>query len=122
MAFPADSVRPVTLKRTQNRSLVIQWSDGSSMEYPYRTLRDACPCATCREKHRAQEAKPKNLLNVLAPEETVPLDIVNMRPVGNYAYNIAFSDKHTSGLFTTEYLREIGVPIQSPTEGGNAPN
>lgn len=86
------------------------------MEYTYKTLRDACPCATCREKKRAGESKPKNMLNILSAEETVPLEILDMRPVGNYAYNIAFSDQHTSGLFTTEYLREIGAPLSGPTD------
>lgn len=85
------------------------------MDYPYRTLRDACPCATCREKNRAKESKPKNLLSILSAEETIPLELTDMRPVGNYAYNIAFSDKHTSGLFTTDYLREIGVPVSGPS-------
>ena len=31
-----------------------------------------------------------------------------MRPVGNYAYNIAFSDGHNTGLYTFELLTALG--------------
>jgi DUF971 family protein len=103
------TAQPVSLKLTDRRSLEIAWNDGKTLDYPFRVLRDACPCATCREKKRSQAEKPKNVLNILAAEETVPLAITQMRPVGNYAYNITFSDGHSSGLFTIEMLRSLGV-------------
>jgi DUF971 family protein len=31
-----------------------------------------------------------------------------MRPIGNYAYAIAFSDGHSSGIFSLELLRRLG--------------
>jgi DUF971 family protein len=102
---------PTALKLSENRSLVITWSDGVALDYPFIMLRNACPCATCREKKRSEEGKPKSLLQVLSPAETVPLAVTQMRPVGNYAYNINFSDGHSSGLFTIEMLREIGKPV-----------
>jgi DUF971 family protein len=102
---------PVSLRLSDRKSLEIKWDDGSALDYPFSLLRDACPCATCKEKKRASESKPKNILNVLSAEETIPLAISQMKPVGNYAYNIAFSDGHSSGLFTIEYLRQIGQPI-----------
>ncbi len=48
------------------------------------------------------------VLPVLSMAEAQPLRIDGMRPVGNYAYNIAFSDGHDSGIFTFDYLRELG--------------
>lgn len=101
---------PTSLEKTPRRSLRIQWSDGAILEYPFGRLRDACPCATCKEKKKAAATRPKTVLNVLAPQEAVELDVLEMRPVGNYAYNITFSDGHSSGLFTMELLRELGVP------------
>jgi DUF971 family protein len=106
--------QPTSIKKTEQRSLEIGWSDGLTLEYPFSTLRKACPCATCREKKRSDQEKPKNPLQVLSAAETVPLEITQMRPVGNYAYNITFSDGHSSGLFTMELLRDIGRP-SSPT-------
>jgi DUF971 family protein len=86
--------------------LRIDWSDGSAREYAARELRDGCPCATCREKR--SHPQPPPLLPVLSAAETQPLVIRAMAPVGNYAYSIAFSDGHDSGIYTIEYLRELG--------------
>lgn len=82
-------------------------------EYSYRELRDACPCATCREKRNAP-APAAPLLNVLSPAETRPLEIVGMRPVGNYAYSIEFSDGHDSGIYTLDLLSQLGKPVEQP--------
>jgi DUF971 family protein len=90
------------------RNLVIVWSDGSRRRYGVRQLRDACPCATCREKRDAPTAV--NLLPVLSPQELQPLAIAGMKPVGNYAYTIAFSDGHDTGIFSFERLLELGEP------------
>ncbi len=84
----------------------VAWSDGHRAVLSPRLLRDACPCATCRERRAEPAAKP--LLTVLAPEETVPLAVTGMKPVGQYAYSIEFSDGHSSGIYTLEYLRELG--------------
>ena len=87
----------------------ITWSDGVRCGYRTRLLRDACPCATCREK-RAEPTAAPNPLAVLSPAEVAPLSIVGMRPVGQYAYSIEFSDGHSSGIYTLDYLRELGEP------------
>ena len=34
-----------------------------------------------------------------------------MKPVGNYAYCIAFSDGHDTGIYTFEQLRELGHEV-----------
>jgi DUF971 family protein len=88
-------------------AIEIMWSDGGRFTYPPRLLRDACPCATCREK-RAVPAPAANPLQVLNPAEVAPLTVVGMKPVGQYAYSIEFSDGHSSGIYTLEYLRELG--------------
>ena len=50
-------------------------------------------------------------LTVLSPQEIVPLRIRKMGPVGNYAYSIEFSDGHDTGIFTLDYLHELGKPV-----------
>jgi DUF971 family protein len=106
-------LQPTALKLTDHRSVEIEWSDGQRLDYPFGVLRSACPCATCKEKKRAEAEKPKGLLTILSAAETVPLAVTHMHPVGNYAYNISFSDGHSSGLFTMEMLRELGRPIRA---------
>lgn len=112
--------RPETLEREGPAGLVIGWSDGSRRRYTAAALRAACPCATCREKKSADETKPppgsnikSSLLPVLSMQEARPTAIEHMRPVGNYAYNIEFSDGHDSGIFTFDYLIELGESIDS---------
>jgi DUF971 family protein len=95
------------LARSGGNAIGIEWSDGARREYSFRQLRDACPCATCREKRTGAPA-PKNLLPVLSAAETQPLTVTKMEPVGNYAYSIEFSDGHGTGIYTLDLLRGLG--------------
>lgn len=106
------TVIPTSLERVGSAGLRIHWSDESSTEYSAAELRKACPCATCREKHSAgskEESTGIGGLPVLSLAEAQPLAIRGMRPVGNYAYNIAFNDGHDSGIYTFDYLLELAV-------------
>jgi len=100
------SVQPTNLAITSENRLAIDWSDGTQTEYSVSQLRDACPCATCREK-RTQPPAPPTDLPVLSISETQPLRILEMKPVGNYAYGLRFSDGHETGIYTLEFLREL---------------
>ena len=88
----------------------ITWSDGTRLAYTPRLLRDACPCATCREKRAAPAGGP-HPLRVLSAAEVAPLTVAGMKPVGQYAYAIEFSDGHSTGIYTLEYLRELGAVV-----------
>ena len=103
---------PTNLEKTEDRHLLIKWSDGQTRRYRFGELRDACPCATCREK-RKQTDEPTSLLPVLSAEEAQPLDITGMKPVGSYAYTIAFSDGHDTGIFSFELLRSLGDEVDA---------
>lgn len=103
---------PAELSLTPEKKLFIEWSDGSKRIYGVKELRDACPCATCREKRNAPPQPTSSmLLPVLSAAEAQPLELQGMQPVGNYAYSIAFSDGHDTGIFTFELLREIGAAV-----------
>ena len=109
-------IRPETLEREGPAGLIIGWSDGVRRRYTAPSLRSACPCATCREKKSVDATKPPagsalkgSLLPVLSVQEARPTVIEHMRPVGNYAYNIQFSDGHDSGIFTFDLLLELGT-------------
>lgn len=106
------TVHPTRLERIGDERLGITWSDGTQRVYVIRDLRRACPCATCREKKDSAPAagfdRGSAAFTVLSPEETLPLRIRGMTPVGNYAYAIAFSDGHETGIYSFEFLRELG--------------
>ena len=106
------NLTPTKLERTADRGLAITWSDGQCRAYSVRQLRDACPCASCREK-RSQPPEPMGMLPVLSLRETQPLAITKMEPVGNYAYSIEFSDGHGTGIYTLELLRQLGQEATS---------
>lgn len=109
-----EAIYPVGLQRLNQGGLAIDWSDGQRRQYRAARLRDACPCATCREKGKADEAKPATTLPVLSASEARPLEIVAMQPAGQYAYSIQFSDGHQSGLYTFDYLHRLGMPDLGP--------
>jgi DUF971 family protein len=102
------NLRPTKLELLGGDRLLIEWNDGLRHELPIALLRSRCPCATCREK-RAQPPPAAGSLPVLSQAEARPLAILGMRPVGHYAYSIAFSDGHDTGIFTLEFLRELGA-------------
>lgn len=99
---------PTGLAREDNGSIRITWDDGSESVLTPSHLRRICPCATCREKKRDGESSPAKsmTLPVISAAEARPLRVEAMRPVGNYAYNIVFSDGHDSGIFPFKLLRD----------------
>lgn len=103
-------IRPTKLGRAGDNALEIEWSDGQRRQYTVSELREACPCASCREK-RSQPAQPANMLPVLSMAETRPLQLTGMEPLGNYAYSLSFSDGHDTGIYTLELLRQLGKVV-----------
>lgn len=101
---------PVSIDRVEN-DIVIAWSDSSRRRYSPRQLREACPCALCKEKKSSEVVEVRSLaLPVISMAETKPLQVTRMQPIGNYAYAIHFSDGHNSGIFEFHYLQELGKP------------
>ena len=99
----AEAARPVALRKDGDDRLLIDWSDGHHGVCTWKSLREHCPCAGCREDHE----KPPDPFRILKPSELLPLKPVNIAPVGHYAYKITWSDCHDTGLFTLEHLRQL---------------
>lgn len=106
------SCSPIKLELKPGNRLRITWSDSQIRDYTFRELRDKCPCATCREKRNAPPPSPLQL-PIISAAEAQPLRITAMKPVGNYAYSIDFSDGHDTGIFTLESLRAWGEVVTS---------
>jgi DUF971 family protein len=103
-------VVPIELRRDGENVIEIRWNDDKVNRWTVSELRRICPCATCREKRRSTPASEnvplrKLSLPVLSAQEARPLRIDSMQPVGSYAYNISFSDGHSSGIFPFGLLR-----------------
>lgn len=93
--------RPTAIKlRTRSRLLEVAYDDGSRFELSFEYLRVYSPSAEVRGHGPGQET-----LQVGKHE----VGIRQVEPVGNYAVKLVFDDGHDSGLYTWEYLRELGL-------------
>lgn len=99
-----ETLKPLSLRR-EGDGLRIDWADGVSTFATWRTIRAACPCASCLD----EKAKPADPFRVLKPSELTsgPPAPVAMKPIGHYAYQITWNDGHDTGIYTLEALRKL---------------
>ncbi|MGD0388750.1 MAG: DUF971 domain-containing protein [Tepidisphaeraceae bacterium] len=109
MAEPSPTPAKLDLKRDEK--LEILWKDGQRSVYKLDYLRSMCPCATCKEQ-RFQQEQSKSLLKILPGNYDKPLTVVKAEMVGNYALRIDWSDDHSTGIYSFEYLRSISPPAE----------
>lgn len=100
---------PLRLDLQKQSRLTIEWQDGRTSVYPISVLRSLCPCATCKQSRQEQAAAPKARLSLRVLHGTVdePLAATSAELVGGYAIRIDWSDGHSSGIYSFEYLRSI---------------
>ena len=98
---------PIRLHLKKDEKLEIDWQDGVKSVYPISLLRSMCPCAQCKAL-REEQAKSKSLVRVLPGNYSQPLAATHAELVGNYALRIDWSDQHGTGIYSFQYLREIG--------------
>jgi DUF971 family protein len=92
----------------ERHELRIEWRSGGSSIYPLDSLREACPCAFCRGGHDRMGPEFDPDFIELKPVRSFEVD--NLELFGHYALNIAWSDGHSSGIYTWDYLHRINPP------------
>lgn len=83
----------------KSRVMEIAFSDGRSFRLPYELLRVYSPSAEVRGHGPGQEVLQTGKRNV---------EIRALEPVGSYAVQPQFSDGHNTGIYSWEYLYELG--------------
>jgi DUF971 family protein len=83
----------------KSKTLEIAFDDGARYQLPFEFLRVLSPSAEVRGHGPGQEVLQVGKRNVL---------LTDIEPVGSYAIKLAFDDGHDSGLYTWEYLHELG--------------
>lgn len=80
--------------------VVVHWPDGTETRVANKALRSSCQCALCINEFTGAP--------ILDPTK-VPEDIrvETIQPLGNYAVAVAWSDGHTSGIYSWEHFRKI---------------
>lgn len=95
MPAPTD----ITL-HSASRVLEIAFDDGATFRLPFEFLRVHSPSAEVRGHGRGQETLQVGKRDVV---------IDALQPVGHYALQLAFSDGHDSGIYSWDYLYELGA-------------
>jgi len=95
-----EAVFPTEIKLHQkSRVLEIAFSDGHTFRLPYEFLRVHSPSAEVRGHGPGQE--------VLQVGKQA-IEIRTLDPVGSYAVQPVFSDGHATGIYSWDYLYELG--------------
>ncbi|MHB1174634.1 MAG: gamma-butyrobetaine hydroxylase family protein [Sulfuriferula sp.] len=92
--------QPTEIKLHQkSRVMEIAFGDGRRFHLPYEFLRVYSPSAEVRGHGHGQEVLQVGKQNV---------EITGIEPVGSYAVQPIFSDGHDTGIFSWDYLYELG--------------
>ena len=101
------------IKRSDH-GVSLAWADGLRQSIPGEKLRIQCPCAGCREaRGDTTHAQPltgkKGSLKIITASREEETKLKSIWAVGNYAVGMEWVDGHNTGIYTYEYLRELGV-------------
>jgi len=83
----------------KSRVLEVAFSDGAQFRIPYELMRVYSPSAEVAGHGPGQEVLQTGKRDVT---------ITNLASIGNYAIQPQFSDGHESGIFSWDYLYELG--------------
>lgn len=83
----------------QSATLELCYDDGSNYSLSAEFLRVHSPSAEVRGHGKGQEVLQSGKCRV---------KLVNVQPVGNYAVKLVFDDGHDTGIYSWEYLHELG--------------
>lgn len=96
-ASPAPVLAGIELHR-QSRKLDLRYTNGEEYSLSCEYLRVYSPSAEVRGHGQGQEVLQVGKVNVA---------ITAIKPVGNYAVQLVFSDGHDTGLYSWDYLYEL---------------
>jgi DUF971 family protein len=87
-----------------SKVLEIAFDNGSNFRLPYELLRVYSPSAEVQGHGPGQEVLQTGKRHV---------GILSLEPVGNYGVQPHFSDGHNSGIFSWDYLHQLGMNEQA---------
>jgi DUF971 family protein len=91
---------PTELRLYKDRkTLAVTFDDGESFELRAEYLRVRSPSAEVQGHSPAER-------RIVAGKSDVR--ILELHPVGNYAVRLVFDDLHSTGIFSWDYLSELG--------------
>ena len=91
--------RPNCALHKDRKALTVAFDDGESFDLAAEYLRVRSPSAEV-QGHSPSERR------IVAGKQDVR--ILELHPVGNYAVRLVFDDTHSTGIFSWDYLFELG--------------
>jgi DUF971 family protein len=82
-----------------SRVLEVSFSDGAQFRIPFELMRVYSPSAEVQGHGPGQEVLQSGKRGI---------DLAALEPIGNYAVQPTFSDGHSSGIFSWDYLYFLG--------------
>ena len=99
---------PVEVRAPEGaRVLELDWSDGVTTRYAHRALRGFCPCAHC-QGHQG----PIEWVAATDELDDAALELTDLAEVGQYALSLTWADGHATGIYSFQYLRELGRLVE----------
>ena len=86
--------------KSKEKMLEVDFDDGASFAIAAELLRVESPSAEIQGHGSGQKLTPAGRRHV---------NILNVEPVGNYAIKISFDDLHDTGIFSWQYLYDLGT-------------
>ena len=99
-ANPSANPWPTELRlRKDRKTLTVVFDDGETFDLPAEYLRVCSPSAEVQGHSPSERRTVGGKQNV---------EILEVHPVGNYAVRLVFDDMHSTGIFSWDYLLELG--------------
>src|ERR1041385_8961536 len=95
------ATNPTKNKKTSPGGVMILLGEGRETQPLAPPLRGMCPCATCKDEMTGMRI----ILPIHIPDD---LEFRKIELVGQYALQFEWSDGHRTGIYSFEYLRELG--------------
>jgi len=107
------TLSPSKIKKLSHEALQLEWRDGKESILSAELLRRSCPCAECREKqgdssHQSPLTPKKSMLTIVESSREEELFLEKVWSVGNYAIGLQWGDGHKTGIYTYQYLYQLG--------------
>ena len=94
----------LTQQTVIGNELALAWADGAETYISLEKLRKNCPCAVC-------QGEPDALGRVAKPSVTHTdrsFQLISVQQVGGYALQLKWADGHSTGIYTFDFLRNLG--------------
>jgi DUF971 family protein len=86
--------------RKASRLLAVRFDDGAAFDLPFEYLRVFSPSAEV-----AGHGPGQDVLQIGKED----VRVTSIEPIGHYAIRLIFDDGHDTGLYTWDYLHELGI-------------